>query len=92
VVSLIVHDTQYGPQAALIAETFDGPVRYSGAGIGYHLASVVAGGPAPLIATAILRDTGSSTWISLYIVGCGVVSMIALLAMPRPVPTTAAEG
>jgi metabolite-proton symporter len=86
VVSLIVHDIQYGPQAALIAETFDSPVRYSGAGIGYHLASVIAGGPAPLIATAILRNTGSSTWISLYIIGCAVLSMLALLIMPRPAP------
>jgi metabolite-proton symporter len=83
VVSLIVHDMQYGPQAALIAESFDSDVRYSAAGIGYHLASVIAGGPAPLIATAILQGTGSGTWISIYIIGCAVVSMIALLAMPR---------
>ncbi|HEY7593142.1 MAG TPA: MFS transporter [Actinophytocola sp.] len=88
VVSLIVHDVQYGPQAALIAEAFGGNVRYSGAGIGYHLASVVAGGPAPLIATAILQRTGSSTWISLYIIGCAVVSMIALVVMPRPAADT----
>jgi hypothetical protein len=59
-------------------------VRYSGAGLGYQLASVVAGGPAPLIAVAILNATGSSTWISWYIIGCAVVSMIALLAMPKP--------
>ena len=83
VLSLVVHDIQYGPQAALIAESFDSRVRYSGAGIGYHLASVIAGGPAPLIATAILQHTGSSTWISLYIIGCAVLAMIALLVMPR---------
>jgi hypothetical protein len=52
-VSLIPHDMQFGPQAPLIAETFDTRVRYSGAGIGYQLASVFAGGPAPLIATAL---------------------------------------
>ncbi|MEV4317066.1 MFS transporter [Actinocrispum sp. NPDC049592] len=88
VVSLIVHDIQYGPQAALIAESFDSHVRYSAAGIGYHLASVIAGGPAPLIATAILEGSGSgSTWISLYIIGCAVVSMAALLLLPRREPT-----
>jgi len=86
VVSLIFHDVQYGPQAALIAEAFDSNVRYSGAGISYQLASVVAGGPAPLIAVAILQATGSSTWISVYIIGCCVVSMIALAVMPRPAP------
>jgi metabolite-proton symporter len=84
VLSLVIHDVMYGPQAALISETFGTGVRYSGAGLGYQLASVIAGGPAPLIATAILASTGSSTWISVYIVGCAVVSMIGLLLMPQP--------
>ncbi|MHA6792031.1 MFS transporter [Pseudonocardia bannensis] len=83
VLSLLFHDMQYGPQAALIAECFGPNIRYSGAGLGYQLASVIAGGPAPLIAAAILQSTGSSTGISLYIIGCCVVSMIALLLMPR---------
>src|SRR6266568_4646216 len=83
VVSLFCHDMQYGPQAALIAETFGPSTRYSGAGLGYQLASVIAGGPAPLIATAILSATGSSTWISVYMVGCCVIAMAALLLMPR---------
>src|SRR6195952_4513408 len=84
VVSLALHDIMYGPQAALISETFGTGVRYSGAGLGYQLASVIAGGPAPLIATAIFARTGSSTWISVYIIGCAVVSMIALVLMPKP--------
>jgi metabolite-proton symporter len=83
VISLIVHDMQYGPQAALIAESFGTNVRYSGAGIGYQLACVLAGGPAPLIAAWILKNTGSSTGISWYIVGCSVISMGALVLMPR---------
>jgi metabolite-proton symporter len=85
VVSLIVHDIQYGPQAALIAENFGTNLRYSGAGLGYQLASVIAGGPAPLIAAAILNNTKSSTGISWYIVGCCVLAMIALVLMPRRV-------
>ena len=80
--SLVIHDIMYGPQAALISETFGTGVRYSGAGLGYQLASVIAGGPAPLIATAILAATGSSTWISVYIVVCALVSMAGLLLMP----------
>ena len=51
--SLIPHDMMYGPQAALIAESFTPRLRYSGASLGYQLASVFAGGPAPLIATAL---------------------------------------
>jgi MFS family permease len=53
VLSLIPHDMQYGPQAALIAEAFTPRLRYSGSSLGYQLASVIAGGPAPLIATAL---------------------------------------
>jgi MFS family permease len=83
VLSLLFHDMQYGPQAALIAEGFGPNVRYSGAGLGYQLASVIAGGPAPLIAARILERTGSSTGISWYIVGCCAVAMLALLLMPR---------
>ena len=83
VLSLVFHDMQYGPQAALIAESFGANIRYSGAGIGYQLASVIAGGPAPLIAAAILTATGSSTWISVYIIGCCVVSFAALVLLPR---------
>ena len=54
VLSLVPHDMMYGPQAALIAESFTGRLRYSGASLGYQLASVIAGGPAPLIATWLL--------------------------------------
>ncbi len=82
VLSLLFHDMQYGPQAALIAERFGTNLRYSGAGLGYQLASVIAGGPAPLIAAKILEETGSSTGISWYIIGCCAVAMVALIAMP----------
>src|SRR5262249_36645534 len=51
ILSLVPHDMMYGPQAAMIAESFTGRLRYSGASLGYQLASVIAGGPAPLIAT-----------------------------------------
>jgi len=91
VVSLIFHDMQYGPQAALIAEGFGTNLRYSGAGLGYQLASVIAGGPAPLIATRILQKTDSSTGISWYIIGCCVLGFAALLLMPRRAATPVSE-
>ena len=87
VVSLVFHAMQYGPQAALISENFGTNVRYSGAGLGYQLASVIAGGPAPLIAAKILESTGASTGISWYIVACCVLAMAALLLMPRRATT-----
>ena len=48
VLSLIPHDMQYGPQAALIAEAFTPRLRYSGSWLGYQLASIIVGGPVPL--------------------------------------------
>ena len=83
-VSLIPHNMQYGPQAALIAESFTTRLRYSGAGIGYQLASVVAGGPAPLLAVWLLHTFDSTLPIALYIVAGAVVTVIATLLLPEP--------
>src|SRR6516165_7792929 len=77
VLSLIPHDMQYGPQAALIAESFTPRLRYSGASIGYQLASITAGGPAPLIATALFAAYKSGTPIAIYILVTAVISITA---------------
>jgi MFS family permease len=82
VVSLIPHDMMYGPQAALIAECFSPRLRYSGASLGYHLSSIIAGGPAPLIATALLASTGSGYSVAIYILVCAVVSICATVMLP----------
>jgi hypothetical protein len=68
---------QYGPQAALIAESFTPRLRYSGSSIGTQLASIIAGGPAPLIATAPFASYRSGTPIAIYILVCSIVSLIA---------------
>jgi len=68
--------------AALTAECFTPRLRYSGASIGFQLAAVFAGGPAPLIATALLASTGSGQVIALYIFGCAIVSIAATAALP----------
>jgi MFS family permease len=82
VLALVPHDMMYGPQAALIAEAFTPRLRYSGASLGYQLASVIAGGPAPLIATALFAHYHSGYAIAIYIAACCVVSLIATALMP----------
>ena len=82
VLSLIPHDMMYGPQAALIAEAFTPRLRYSGASLGYQLASVFAGGPAPLIATALFAAYGSGYAIAVYIAFTAVVSLVSAAFMP----------
>ena len=69
--------TMYGPEAALIAESFSPRLRYSGASLGYQLASIIAGGPSPFIATALFAAFKSSLPIALYMAGCAVVGIIA---------------
>jgi hypothetical protein len=61
----------------LIAESFSPRLRYSGCSLGYQLASIIAGGPAPFIATALFAAYGSSLPIALYIVACAIVGIIA---------------
>jgi metabolite-proton symporter len=81
ILSLVPHDMMYGPQAALIAESFTGRLRYSGASLGYQLASVIAGGPAPLIAAWLYGTYHSATAIAIYIAACAVITLIATAMM-----------
>src|SRR5947209_3337052 len=69
--------TLYGPEAALIAESFSPRLRYSGCSLGYQLASIIAGGPAPFIATALFAAFASSLPIAFYILGCAIIGIIA---------------
>src|SRR5438105_6264183 len=82
ILSLVPHDMMYGPQAALIAEAFTPRLRYSGASLGYQLASIIAGGPAPLIAAALFAHYHTGYAIAWYVGACAVVSVIATLLLP----------
>ena len=82
VLSLIPHDIMYGPQAALIAESFPGRLRYSGASLGYQLSSLIAGGPAPLIASSLVSHYHSATPIAIFIFACAVISLLATAMLP----------
>jgi metabolite-proton symporter len=74
------HDLMYGPQAAYFSELFGTRVRYSGASLGYQLASVFAGGFAPLIATALLAANGGDpALVALYMMGMGLITVVATL-------------
>src|SRR5215472_1885241 len=57
--------TMYGPEAALIAESFSPRLRYSGSSLGYQLASIIAGGPSPFIATWLFATFHASLPIAL---------------------------
>ncbi|HEX4714249.1 MAG TPA: MFS transporter [Ktedonobacteraceae bacterium] len=81
----LFHDWLYGPQAALIAERFGTRLRYSGASLGYQLASITAGGPAPILATYLVANSAhligagppNYTLIAVFIIFMAVVSFIS---------------
>lgn len=79
IIGLIVHAAMYGPQAAFLSELFGTEVRYSGASIGYQLASPLAGGLAPLIATALLQWSGGAPWpVAMYLIVMGLLTLISV--------------
>ena len=76
-ISLLPVMTLYGPEAALIAEAFSPRLRYSGASLGYQLASIIAGGPSPFISTALYAAFHSSLPIAIYMLVCAVIGLVS---------------
>ena len=76
-ISLIPVMNLYGPEAALIAESFSPRLRYSGSSLGYQLASIIAGGPAPFVATWLVAKYHSSLPVAIYILAVSIVGLIA---------------
>ncbi len=75
-------DLQYGPQAAFIAERFPGTLRYSGASLGYQLASITAGGPAPIVALYLYRTYETSMAVAAYVALTALISLVCVWLLP----------
>ncbi|WP_017596672.1 MFS transporter [Nocardiopsis potens] len=73
----------YAPQAALFAELFDAEVRYTGASLGYQIASVAGGGLAPIVMVALLDATGTSMAVSAYLIGLGLLALLSVWLLVR---------
>jgi metabolite-proton symporter len=78
---LVPHAIQYGPQASIIAEQFPTHLRYAGAGLGSQLSSIIAGGPAALVATWLIHTFGTGYAVSVYILVSVVITIAALWAI-----------
>jgi hypothetical protein len=72
------HAPMYGPQGAFLSELFGTRVRYSGASLGAQVASIFAGGLAPIIAVWILRQGYGRGTLALYIIGMAIVTIVAV--------------
>ncbi|KUL21512.1 MFS transporter [Actinoplanes awajinensis] len=90
VVGLVLHALMYAPQAAFFAELFGTSVRYTGASVGYQLASILAGALAPIIALTLLGDVTNpnTTAVAIYMTVASVLTVIAVLASKETARTS----
>jgi metabolite-proton symporter len=72
-----------GPQSALFAELFPAHVRYSGASLGYQVGAILGGGIAPLLATWLYAEFGTTVAISAYFVAVSVISLACTFVLLR---------
>jgi MFS family permease len=58
--ALMFHSTLYGPLAAFVSEQFGTTSRYTGAALGYQLATLIGAGFTPGIVASLFQSTGHS--------------------------------
>ncbi len=74
----------FGSQAAYFAELFGARLRYSGFASARELGSLLAGGPAPFVATLLLAWAGGKPWgVAGYIVVLSLLTVIAIWYGPE---------
>jgi metabolite-proton symporter len=88
---VLSHGAMYAPQAAFLSELFGTRVRYSGASLGAQLASVLAGGLSPFIATALLARFGRTALAS-YVIAMALVTIVAVLVASETASHDAIEA
>lgn len=71
----------YGPQSALYSELFPASIRFSGVAISYALGAILGGAFAPMIATALVQATGTTTSVSVYLLIIALISTGAVLVI-----------
>jgi metabolite-proton symporter len=83
VAALVFHAGMYAPQAALLAELFPTEVRYTGASLGYQLATLFGGAITPLASFALLNSTASSVSVSIYVAVMLLWTITTIVAAPE---------
>jgi len=83
VIIMVIHASIYGSQAAFIAESFPAGIRYSGASLGYQSASIIAGGPAPMISLWLFQTFHTVYAVAAYLTVMSVISACAAFYLGR---------
>jgi len=82
-VMLVVQGAYIGTQPALFAELFPTNVRFSGASMSLQLGAIVAGAPAPFIATALYQQRGDTLLITAYMVAMSLIALACTMSLTR---------
>jgi MFS family permease len=82
-VGAFMHGVLAGPEAAWITELFPTRYRYAGSSLAFQGSSIVAGGPAPLVATALMGERGNTTPVVIYLIVCALISVVAVASGPE---------
>ncbi|HEX5541939.1 MAG TPA: hypothetical protein VFX60_10340, partial [Micromonospora sp.] len=83
-VGMVLHDLMYGPQAAYMAELFTPELRYTGASLGYQVASLVAGGVSPVLAVWLLSVADNRPWpVVIYVLLMSAITIYATWRGPE---------
>ncbi|HEX6954651.1 MAG TPA: MFS transporter [Agromyces sp.] len=77
---LVFHAAMYASQPAIMAEMFPTRMRYSGVSLGYQVTSIFAGSLAPIIATSLLAQYGSSVPVAVYVAVACAITLVAVWA------------
>jgi MFS family permease len=77
----VPYAASYGTMATFFAEVYETRIGYSGLSLGYQLGTVLGSGFAPMIALALLRETGTVTSVGLYMIGAVAVSIVCAVLL-----------
>jgi len=82
-VALILHSSLYGPLAAFVSEQFGTTSRYTGAAVGYQLATLIGAGFTPGIVAGLYKDSGQNILpVVVFLAGMALVSIV-FIALTR---------
>ena len=79
----VVTAAMFGPQASYFAELFPPQRRFAGFAFARELGSLLAGGPAPFVATALVAWSGTWWPVALYAAGLSALTALAVWAGPE---------
>jgi MFS family permease len=82
-VATFIHGLLGGPEAAWITELFPTRHRFAGSSLAFQGSSIIAGGPAPLIATALMGASGNPKPVAIYLILSALISAAAIAWGPE---------